>query len=112
MRSLRLRFASATVLVLAAAACGSHTQAQAPSTHRAQTTVRLKPGHYTFVLGGSGAGHLRTGDKIVCVLRNGSPAGGGIVPANGHGVGSSTGFVVMVSGGKVKVTCPANPGNA
>jgi hypothetical protein len=110
MGSVRLRFASATALVLATAACGSHTQA--PSTHRDPVTVRLEPGRHTFVLGGSGAGRLRTGDKIVCVLRNGAPAGGGIVPTEGHGVGSSTGFEMMVEGGKVKVTCPAQVGNA
>jgi hypothetical protein len=55
---------------------------------------------------------VRTGDKILCVLDNDSPAGGGFVPTEGHGVGSSSGFDLMVAGGKVKVTCPAQVGNA
>ena len=41
---------------------------------------------------------------------SGSPAGGGFVPKPGHGVGSSTGFSLSVSGsGTVKITCPAHP---
>jgi hypothetical protein len=75
----------------------------------ARKTIRLKPGHYRFHLGG----RVKVGDKIVCVTQNGGPAGGGFVPKRGHGVGSSTGFSLFVSAsGKVKVTCPAHPGNA
>ena len=72
-------------------------------------TMRLKPGHYTFHLGG----RAKVGDRIVCVTRAGTPAGGRFVPNAGHGVGSSTGFSVFVaSSGKVTITCPAHPGNA
>ena len=80
-----------------------------PHTDTAQKTVRLKPGHYVFHLGG----RVRVGDKIVCVTRGGAPAGGGFVPKPGHGIGSSTGFTLFVSeSGKVTITCPAHPGNA
>jgi len=115
MRSIRLTVSpgiGGTLLLLAAAGCGSHLQAQPTPTDPGPITVRLQPGHYTFWLGGTGPHHLRTGDRIICHTADGSPAGGGIVPANGHGVGSSTGFEVTVEQGKVKVTCPANPGNA
>jgi len=80
-----------------------------PHTDTAQKTVRLKPGHYVFHLGG----RVKVGDKIVCVTRGGAPAGGGFVPKPGHGIGSSTGFTLFVSeSGKVTITCPAHPGNA
>jgi hypothetical protein len=56
---------------------------------------------------------VRVGDKIVCVTQSGAPAGGGFVPKPGHGVASSTGFsLVVLVAGKVKITCPAHPGNA
>ena len=114
MPNVRLTFSSAVgaALLLATAACGSYDQTQPASEHRGPITVRLKPGQYTFGLGGSGGHRLHTGDKVVCVTAAGSPAGGGIVPTNGHGVGSSTGFDMMVEHGKVRVTCPSNPGNA
>ena len=77
--------------------------------NHAKKTIRLKPGHYTFHLGG----RVHVGDKIVCVTRNGRPAGGGFVPKPGNGVASSTGFsLVVFASGKVKITCPAHPGNA
>jgi len=80
-----------------------------PDTDTAKKTVRLKPGHYVFHLGG----RVKVGDKIVCVTRGGAPAGGGFVPKPGHGIGSSTGFTLFVSeSGKVTITCPAHPGNA
>jgi len=80
-----------------------------PHTDTAKKTVRLKPGHYVFHLGG----RVKVGDKIVCVTRGGAPAGGGFVPKPGHGIGSSTGFTLFVSeSGKVTITCPAHPGNA
>jgi hypothetical protein len=72
-------------------------------------TIRLKPGHYTFHLGG----RVKVGDRVLCVTRKGRPAGGGFVPKPGNGVGSSTGFSLVVSeSGKVKITCPAHSGNA
>jgi hypothetical protein len=56
---------------------------------------------------------VKIGDKIVCLTRGGAPAGGGFVPKPGHGIGSSTGFTLFVSeSGKVRITCPAHPGNA
>ena len=79
------------------------------STNPAVRTIRLKPGTYTFHLGG----RLNVGDKIACVTDSGAAAGGGFVPKPGHGVSSSTGFsIVVLSSGRVKATCPANPGNA
>jgi hypothetical protein len=100
----------AAVLLLAVA-CGSHTQADPTSTQRSPIRVHLEPGHHTFQLGSS-AGQLQPGDKVVCVTADGSPGGGGVVPTNGHGVGSSTGFVMQVAHRKVRVTCPSLVGNA
>lgn len=78
-------------------------------SNHAKKTIRLMPGHYTFHLGG----RVSVGDKVVCVTRSGRPAGGGFVPKPGNGVGSSTGFgLVVFPSGKVKITCPAHPGNA
>jgi hypothetical protein len=78
-------------------------------TSKASKTIRLTPGRYTFHLGG----RVKVGDKVLCRTRNGAPAGGGFVPKPGNGVASSTGFSLVVSAsGKVKITCPANPGNA
>ena len=83
--------------------------AAVPHTETAKKTIRLEPGHYVFHLGG----RVKVGDKIVCVIRGGAPAGGGFVPKHGHGIGSSTGFTLFVSeSGKVTITCPAHPGNA
>jgi hypothetical protein len=80
-----------------------------PHTETAEKTIRLKPGHYVFHLGG----RVKIGDKIVCLTRGGAPAGGGFVPKPGHGIGSSTGFTLFVSeSGKVRIACPAHPGNA
>jgi hypothetical protein len=95
----------------AAVGCGSSTSGgQGPTgSDRSPHTVRLEPGHYTFRLGG----RVVSGDELSCVTRAGAPAGGGVVPARGHGVGSSTGFSVdVLKDGRVEVTCPANPGNA
>ena len=78
-------------------------------TSMARKTIRLTPGHYTFHLGG----RVKVGDRVLCRTYNGAPAGGGFVPKPGNGVASSTGFSLVVSAsGKVKITCPANPGNA
>ena len=49
--------------------------AAAPHTEAAKKTIRLKPGHYTLHLGG----RVEVGDKILCVTRDGGPAGGGFV---------------------------------
>jgi hypothetical protein len=77
--------------------------------NHAKKTIRLKPGHYTFHLGK----RVMVGNKIVCVTRNGGPAGGGVVPKPGNGVSSSTGLSLFVSAsGNVKITCPVHPGNA
>ncbi len=100
-----------SIVVVVGMACWVSASLGSAVTHAdgARKTVRLKPGHYTFHLGG----RVKVGDKVVCVTRNGDPAGGGFVPKRGHGVGSSTGFSLFVSeSGKVKVTCPAHPGNA
>jgi hypothetical protein len=78
-------------------------------TSPAVRIIRLNPGNYTFHLGG----RINVGDKIACVTDSGAAAGGGFVPKPRHGVSSSTGFsMVVLSSGLVKVTCPANPGNA
>jgi hypothetical protein len=100
----------ATLMVMASGCWGwTADRSTSTATSQAVATIRLKPGRYTFHLGG----RVRAGDKIVCVTRAGGAAGGGFVPEAGHGVGSSTGFTVLVSlSGKVRITCPANPGNA
>ena len=105
-----------TTLLLAAVsilatACGYFSPGGTGATHSAPAAkvLRLKPGHYTFHLGDG----VYVGEKISCVTRSGAPAGGGFVPKRGHGVGSSTGFSVSTfPDGKVKITCPAHPGNA
>ena len=100
-----------SIVAVVGMACWVSASLGSAVTHAdgARKTIRLKPGHYTFHLGG----RVKVGDKVVCVTRNGDPAGGGFVPKRGHGVGSSTGFSLFVSeSGKVKVTCPAHPGNA
>lgn len=99
------------VAVTVATGCGSGGPGDSPppSSVRVAKTLHLKPGHYTFHIGG----RVEVGDKIICVTRDGGPAGGGYVEEPGHGVGSSTGFVLLVSpAGRVRITCPANPGNA
>ena len=71
--------------------------------------LHLKPGHYTFHLGSD----VRVGEPIRCFTRRGEQAGGGAVQPRGHGVGSSTGFEAMTSpNGRLRITCPANPGSA
>lgn len=97
------------VAVIGTACWASASEGAAvPHAETAKKTIRLKPGHYVFHLGG----RVRVGDKIVCVTRGGAPAGGGFVPKPGHGVASSTGFsLVVLESGKVKIICPANPGN-
>jgi hypothetical protein len=100
------------VLIATATACGSTVapdSSQAPAHHHAPQPLTLKPGRYTFHLGED----VRVGDRVRCVTRSGEPAGGGGVESRGHGVGSSTGFSLMVSpSGRVVIVCPANPGNA
>src|SRR6266511_3059588 len=110
MRRLRKLVLAAAITILAAA-CGGPGSGSSVGTNTSQAIgiVRLKPGHYTFHLGG----RLKVGDELDCVTRSGAPAGGGSVPKAGHGVSSSTGFsVVVFSSGKVRVTCPAHAGNA
>jgi hypothetical protein len=90
--------------------CGSAAGHGSAPTHapRSPKTIRLTPGHYTFRLGG----RVAVGDSIICVTSTGANAGGSGVPRPGHGIGSSTGYVINVSpSGVVKITCPAHPGN-
>ena len=98
---------TAALIAGVCAGCGSAAaDTHATASQRAPMTTKLKPGHYTFHLGG----RVRAGDKIACITRSGSPAGGGYVPKSGQGVAASTGFSVSVSGaGIVKITCPAHP---
>jgi hypothetical protein len=87
-------------IAAAATACGG--------SGSASNTIRLQPGRYTFHLGG----RVETGDQIDCVTTKHAPAGGGVVGKRGHGVGSSTGFSLVVSAsGTVTVTCPAHTGS-
>jgi hypothetical protein len=91
------------LIVAAATACGGS------GTHTAPASMHLKPGRYTFHLGG----RVVVGDEILCVTNAYRPAGGGFVGKPGHGVGSSTGFSLVVSSsGRVRVTCPAHPGTS
>jgi hypothetical protein len=70
-------------------------------------TVKLGAGQYRYELGQG----LNVGDTVSCHTAAGKSAGGGVVPASGGGVGSSTGFKLEVSGdGRVTVTCPAHVG--
>jgi hypothetical protein len=72
-------------------------------------TIKVRPGNYQFQLGDQ----VNVGDQIECLTTHGESAGGGIVPNLGHGVASSDGFSIYVfSSGRVRVTCPAHPGNA
>lgn len=72
--------------------------AAVPHTETAKKTIRLKPGHYVFHLGG----RVRVGDKIVWVTRSGAPP----VAASCRSPGT-----VSRLAGTVRITCPANPGN-
>jgi hypothetical protein len=110
MRYLRITLLVAVGSTLATA-CGylSSGGTVATRTVPAARTLRLLPGHYTYPLGHG----VHVGQRIRCVTRTGAPAGGGYVPKRGRGVGSSTGFSVFTfPSGKVKITCPAHPGNA
>jgi len=52
-------------------------------------------------------------EQIRWVTRSGRLAGGGCVEPRGRGVGQSTGFEAMAfMDGRVRVSCPAHPGNA
>lgn len=106
MRITILVLFAATVL---AAGCGAgRHHSMAPASDPAGS-LHLKPGRYTFHLGRD----VRVGERIRCVTRTGRPAGGGGVEPRGHGVGSSTGFAAMTfRDGRVRVACPAHPGNA
>jgi hypothetical protein len=107
MRHLR----TLSIVAVVGMACWVSASLGSAATHAdgARNTIRLKPGHYTFHLGG----RVNVGDEVLCVTRKGRPTGGGFGPKPGNGVGSSTGFSLVVSeSGKVKITCPAHPGNA
>jgi len=112
-----IRSSSLLIVLALAAGCGSQASprsgppspASDPASLPRARALHLKPGHYTFHLGRD----VRVGERIVCITRNGSPAGGGGVEPRGHGVGSSTGFeAITFANGRVRVACPANPGNA
>lgn len=94
------------MLAFLSTACGGSSP-PSPATHSdpPSRNIRLQPGTYTFPLGG----RVNAGDTITCVTADGAPAGGGTVPKSG-GVGSSTGFVAVVSSGEIRVTCPAHLG--
>jgi hypothetical protein len=99
---------SVPIIALVCAGCGSAATAEthAATAHAARRTITLKPGRYTFRLGQ----RVHVGDEIACVTQSGSPAGGGFIPKPGHGVASSTGFSLSVSGsGGIKIACPAHP---
>ena len=107
-----IRLSSLLVALAVAAGCGAqaapHSGLRAPVSDPAGI-LHLKPGRYTFHLGSD----VRVGEPIHCLTRSGKQAGGGAVQSRGHGVGSSTGFVATtLADGRVRVTCPANPGNA
>jgi hypothetical protein len=112
-----IRLSSFAVAVAAAAGCGGQASpgsgppspAYDPAGRPGTAALRLRPGHYTFHVGRD----VRVGQAIRCFTDGGRPAGGGSVEPRGHGVGSSTGFEAMTfSNGRVRVTCPAHPGNA
>jgi hypothetical protein len=112
---MRTTFLSLITAAALAAGCGAgHHHSTAPASDPAGSlvllgAVQLKPGHYTFHLGRD----AHVGESIRCVTRDGSPAGGGDVQPRGHGVGLSTGFEASTfRNGRVRVVCPANPGNA
>jgi hypothetical protein len=107
-------FAIALVFAAGCASAASHrsgpsSPAYDPAGSPHAHVLRLRPGHYTFRVGRD----VRVGQRIRCLTHDGAPAGGGAVEPRGHGVGSSTGFVAITSAnGRVRVSCPANPGNA
>lgn len=72
----------------------------------APRTLHFKPGHHTLHLGST----VEVGDKILCEKPNGDTGFGGIVPKQGHGVGTGTGFSIgTFENGKVEINCPTNP---
>jgi hypothetical protein len=95
-------------VVLVAAACGSSPSGAGPAHHSRPASITLHPGTYRFAVGHG----VHVGERIRCFTRSGAPAGGGAVPPEGHGVGSSTGFEAETADGLVRITCPADPGNA
>lgn len=111
------RSAFVIALMLAAAGCGSGTTPRSgipspaydPAGSPGTPVLRLRPGHYTFRAGRD----VRVGQRIRCFTDGGRPAGGGSVEPRGRGVGSSTGFEAITDAtGRVRITCPAHPGNA
>ena len=109
---MSIRLSSLLIALLVATGCGAqavpHSGPPAPVSDPAGV-LHLKPGHYTYRLGRD----VRAGEPIHCSTRSGGQAGGGAIQPRGHGVGSSTGFEATTSAdGRVRITCPANPGNA
>ncbi len=109
---MRMWIRSISLVIAAALAAGCGSQASGgsdPSPPVQAGVLHLEPGRYTFHVGRD----VRVGARIRCVTSNGAPAGGGAVMPRGQGVASSTGFGAVTSPqGRVRVTCPAHPGNA
>jgi hypothetical protein len=112
-----LRCSAFAIALALAAGCGGgsspgsgpRSPAYDPAGSPGASMLRLRPGHYTFHVGRD----VRVGQRIRCFTDGGRPAGGGSVEPRGHGVGSSTGFEAITSAnGRVRVACPAHPGNA
>jgi hypothetical protein len=112
-----LRSSAFAIALVFAAGCGSAAShrsgtpspAYDPAGSPHARVLRLRPGHYTFHVGRD----VRVGQRIRCFTDAGRPAGGGSVEPRGRGVGSSTGFeAITFADGRVRVACPANPGNA
>jgi hypothetical protein len=107
-----LRCSSLAIVLFIAAGCGGQASpASGPPGPVSDPAgaLHLKPGGYNFDL----SRDVRVGESIRCFTKSGKPAGGGAIERRGHGVGSSTGFEETTSSnGRVRITCPAHPGNA
>lgn len=106
------RVVCALLLAVALAAC-THgassvaTQSPTPSGPETppppRTVVINKGGTHVYPLS-----KVAPGDKVVCI----AGGGGGVVPAQGEGVGASSGFRAWTgAGGRVHVTCPFHGSN-
>jgi hypothetical protein len=107
-----IRFSSLAIAVCIVAGCrGQASPGSGPPAPVSDPAgaLHLTPGRYTFDLGRD----VRVGESIRCFTKSGRAAGGGGIEPRGHGVASSTGFEETTSAsGRVRITCPAHPGNA